>query len=297
MAAYYTTPLPGVMTTPGPAWATQLNQVLTLIEGHNHTGSDEQKVPASAVIFNSNITPTNNMTFTLGAPGFLWSGIYTNELVIAALSAANSPTPLFLNGSLAPSVDNFSSLGTSILRFSKFFVMEVALNDLAGMNGNPILTNDDIVPVTDNTVDLGAPDKMFRNVYATNLSVNDSYTVVNLTNMGVYNIDASQTGYLFTNVGVDGVVNFILPVSTGSGAYYNFNNLDLSHSLTINTNGSDVINFLDVVSTGNALRSGYGGTTAFQGASIIIVDVAAGMYSVISYMGNWQLATTDPETP
>lgn len=54
--SYYTVALPTVSVTPGPLWAATLNQILTLVEGHGHTGSDETRITPSAININADLT-------------------------------------------------------------------------------------------------------------------------------------------------------------------------------------------------------------------------------------------------
>lgn len=60
MADYYTTPLPTVGVTPGPTWASTVNDILTLIEGHGHTGTDEVQITPAAMNINAPLNFNNN---------------------------------------------------------------------------------------------------------------------------------------------------------------------------------------------------------------------------------------------
>lgn len=294
MAIYYTTPLPGVLSTPGPTWATQLNQILTLVEGHNHTGSDESQVPVAAVIFNGNIAPTITNTYSLGAPTLLWSNIYTSSFTIATLVAANPPTPLFLTGSLAPTANGISTLGTSDLLFKNIYTQVLTPQTLSGPSDGPIAITTPLIPNIDNAIDLGSPSLRFRNVYTVSGGGSSSgvLTIVNQVGTGTpYEISTTQAGSLFTNLGGNtSAAIFNLPAATGSGRYYIFLNQDLIYGLQIGrVNVMDILNFLGQPQTGSFTLISDSTYSNGLGACITIADMQAGVYVVTEYIGNWSL--------
>lgn len=67
MADYYTTPLPTVGVTTGPTWASTVNEVLTLVEGHGHTGTDEVQVTPPGMNINGPLSFHNNDLSAVGA--------------------------------------------------------------------------------------------------------------------------------------------------------------------------------------------------------------------------------------
>ena len=60
-------PIPQVGVTPGPAWATDINNSLTLIDGHNHTPGFGVQVPSNGLNINANLSFNNFAATALSA--------------------------------------------------------------------------------------------------------------------------------------------------------------------------------------------------------------------------------------
>lgn len=74
--------LPVVSTTPGPLWATEVNNSFTTIDQHNHTLNNGAPIPSAALDINADLSFAGNRATNLGG------SLYTN------LTA----TPTFTNG-------------------------------------------------------------------------------------------------------------------------------------------------------------------------------------------------------
>lgn len=62
--------LPGVATEPGPAWATELNSSLTVIDSHNHAPGSGVQINPSGLNINSSLTFNNQQAIALQATVF-----------------------------------------------------------------------------------------------------------------------------------------------------------------------------------------------------------------------------------
>ena len=64
----YTRPIPGV--TPGPAWASYLNDFATNVRGHNHSGTDEVKIVPASININTPLTFNTHAATALAYANF-----------------------------------------------------------------------------------------------------------------------------------------------------------------------------------------------------------------------------------
>ena len=96
--AYMLLSLPIVSTTLGPAWATQLNSALTVVDMHDHTSGKGTKVPSSGLNINAALPFGGNSATGLATTTFTDQGSALSAATVGALYIAGGEL-YFNNGS------------------------------------------------------------------------------------------------------------------------------------------------------------------------------------------------------
>ncbi len=148
--------LPGVGQTPGPTWATDLNNSLTLIDQHNHTSGYGVPIPSSGISINADLTLNNNNLIDIKslrmAPQSILAGpsdldcLFVNGVDLYYNDGLGNHVRITQSGGVAGSPGSISNLtspaSASYVSGNATFVWQSAANTPANMdNASVILRN------------------------------------------------------------------------------------------------------------------------------------------------------------
>lgn len=139
-------PIPGVGNEPGPDFASDVNNSLTLIDGHNHTAGSGIPITPSAISINSALSMAGNtLTLTKSiqfqsqpSPLADLGSIYESGLDLYYTDGAGNQVRITQSGSLAGAAGTITGLpsGTASASFAAgTFVFQAATNTGANVDG------------------------------------------------------------------------------------------------------------------------------------------------------------------
>jgi microcystin-dependent protein len=196
--------VPGVGTELGPAWATDLNNDLTVLDGHNHTLGSGVQIPTAGLNINADLSIN---TFNLiGARSVRWlpqSGILTGPLDLACAyvngvdlyynDANGNAVRITQNGGVTGAPGNISGLtppaSASYNAINKTFVFQSGVNIPASLDGGSVILRN--LSLNSNGVTLSPPASLPSNYTLTMPAIPAQQTFLTIDTSG--NISAPWT--------------------------------------------------------------------------------------------------------
>lgn len=301
MANYYVTALPIVGVTPGPAWATTLNTIMTLLEGHAHVGDDEQKITQNAIsltgdldlkTFNTkNAGASRLKSQTLATLGTNTFGLMVDQNgdLWYETAAPNTPTQIKLTSGTSINVAQATNTGISGSGYNASSGAQINWqtgglpSPFYGAYKNSTLTDTNLAGWRGSYLDLRNTlgdmiwlrDQTGKNglkVTATNPSSYNGLSIsFDATNAGTYLLNAFQL------VNDQQNNQYLLGLNAGVSPIYP---IDAFRQVTTNA-GRQVIAGLNAVTTGGAgtPATGFGPSLVFRAPS------SAGVYTGLAPLG------------
>ena len=152
--------LPDVSVTPGPAWASQINSDLTLIDQHNHTDSKGLPIPTAGLNINEELKFNNNNSLGLPATGLSYVGLISPQTPPAPArvfsdvagnlyyrNTSGDDVQLTIGNTIAATPGSISGLpfGTASANYDRVtgtFIWSKATNQGATMDSGPVRIRD-----------------------------------------------------------------------------------------------------------------------------------------------------------
>lgn len=169
-------PVPGVGSEPGPQYATDINNCLTLVDQHDHSNGSGVQITPSGININSVLSLNNNflsnaagMTFTAQSVTPANGTVYENGLDLYYVDGVGNNVRLTQSGAVSGTPGSIANLvspaSASYVAASKTFVWQSGTGIAANLDAASILIRN-ITPNSTNAITLQAP-----------ASLSSSYTI------------------------------------------------------------------------------------------------------------------------
>lgn len=173
-------PVPGVGVTFGPQWASDINNCLTIIDGHNHTPGYGVVIPPAGLNINSDLTFNNNNATALRSSRYQPQSnvltlpadltcVYVVGLDLYYNDGSSNNVRLTQNGAVAGAPGSIANLvapaSASYVSGSSTFVFQSNVNTPANLDGASVIIRD--LTANSNGVTLSAPTALASNITIT----------------------------------------------------------------------------------------------------------------------------------
>lgn len=159
--------IPGVGTESGPAWATDLNTSLSILDQHNHTPGSGVQITPAAININSALSLNNNfaiatagMTFTAQNSPPANNTVYEAGVDLYYVDGLGNNVQITANGGVAGSPGSISNLtspaSAAYVAGSKTFVWQSDVGIAANLDAGSILLRN-LSPNSTHAITLQAP--------------------------------------------------------------------------------------------------------------------------------------------
>lgn len=221
--------VPGVGTESGPAYATEINGDLSILDGHNHSSGSGVQITPSGLNINANLSIGNNVLLNVGAvnleaqtstPSYNAS-IYSEGVDLYYLDGSGNTIRLTEGGSIvgtAGSIGGLPSGTASVFFSSSTYVFQSATNVPANLDSASIILRN---PTLNSFgVTLSPPNSLGANYSLTLPSIPAQTNVMTIDSSGnMGSITYDQVGEGMTATGADAIGESM--DSTGANAVAN----------------------------------------------------------------------------
>ncbi len=143
-------PIPGVGTEPGPDYATDVNNSLTIVDQHDHTPGSGVQLTAESInltsslpLNNNSLTLTKSIDFQIQSANSALSSLYSQGVDLWFNNAAGTPIQLTANGAVAGTPGAISNLvspaSAAYVLATQTFVFSSDVNTPANIDGASFL--------------------------------------------------------------------------------------------------------------------------------------------------------------
>lgn len=287
-------PVPVVGVEPGPQYATDINNSLTIIDGHSHVSGSGVPITPDALNINSNLTIQNHSLYNIGALTLFPqvslpanSSLYESGVDLFFIDGNGNSIRITQSGSLAGAAGTITGLpsGTASASFAAgTFIFQASTATGANIDGASFIFRNNTASSFGLT--LSPPNAMGANYALVLPSLPAQTNVMTLDtsgNMGSITYDA--VGQNMTSVGANAIAASVTRVVSSSPASVG----NISKSVSSGAFGTSTLgSFVDV--TGLAVELTTSGRPVFVG---LIADANSTNPAIISQVSSGNTAQLD----